>query len=221
MAPKKKFILAIDSSTSNLRVGLSNTSGQIFAAENSDKYRHAEFIFRLITDVIGKAEIKKTDIDAIVISTGPGSFTGLRVGMATAKALAVSLQIPIAGVSLFAAIAERLYGELGKAAVLVPSRRNEYYLGIIDSPRFDDDSISVIKADKLRSISDLPPLVGIECDLSGLMIPNARVITERDFRVSISDFIASGAVRLDSVGGDDISRLEPLYVQEFKAGKSK
>ncbi|HDL03196.1 MAG: tRNA (adenosine(37)-N6)-threonylcarbamoyltransferase complex dimerization subunit type 1 TsaB [Candidatus Zixiibacteriota bacterium] len=221
MASGKNIILAIDSSTSSLRVGLAVEPGLLYSAINKDRYRHAEFIFGLIEDVIREAGIKKADIDAIVISTGPGSFTGLRVGMATAKALAISLEIPLVGISIFSAIAGRLYREHGKTAVLVPSRRNEYYLGVIDAEKFDDRSISVVKTVELGSISGIPSMLGIECDPAELDIPDVRKLFDQDFQMSIDDFIKSGAVRLGLVGGDDIPRLEPLYIQEFKAGKIK
>ena len=97
MSKETKKILAIDSSTTFLRVGLQGANDEIFSGENHDRYRHAEFIFPLIDKVISEAKIEKTDIDAIIVATGPGSFTGLRIGMSAAKGLAVALNIPIAG----------------------------------------------------------------------------------------------------------------------------
>jgi len=214
-------ILAIDSATSILRVGLSVNSDKLFEAANSDRFRHAEFIFTLIEDVLKKGATDKSKIDSIIIGTGPGSFTGLRVGMASAKALAVSLNIPLVGISLFSAVAPRLFREYGPAAVLIPSRKNEYYIGRIESADFKDREISVVTADKLCEPSDLPPLLGIDCDLNQLPNLNATVIPNSDFKIGIADLVERGSMKLKESGADDIARLEPLYIQDFKTGKIK
>ncbi|PKK84160.1 MAG: tRNA (adenosine(37)-N6)-threonylcarbamoyltransferase complex dimerization subunit type 1 TsaB [candidate division Zixibacteria bacterium HGW-Zixibacteria-1] len=221
MMSKGKNILAIDSSTSVLRVGLAADSGQLYEAENHDRYRHAEFIFKLIEDVMNRAQLDKDDIDVIMIATGPGSFTGLRVGMASAKALAVSLEIPIVGLSIYSAISGRLFREYGRTAVLVPSRRNEYYIGLIESPDFNDTLISVITAEELKNRSNLPPLLGIDLDMSRLEISDNRIVDDISFRLNIIDLINTGLARLQKSGGDDIARLEPLYIQDFKPGGTK
>ena len=219
MPDEMKTILAIDSATSVLRVGLSLTSGGVTEAVNSDRYRHAEFIFKLIDEVLKKNGADKTDIDAIVINTGPGSFTGLRVGMASAKALAVALRLPLVGVSVFSAVAPRLVRECGPAAVLVPSRRNEFYFGQIESEDFDDGDISVITGERLRQMTDLPPLLGIDCNPGSLTDINAEIITS--FKPGTADLVDVGRIALRKSGGHDIARLEPLYIQDFKTGKIK
>jgi len=221
MTENNRAILAIDSATSVLKVGLSPSIGIIAEAHNSDRYRHAEFIFTLIENVLAKSKLNKAAIGSIIICTGPGSFTGLRVGMASAKALAVSLSIPLGGVSVFSAVAPRLYREQGRAAVLVPSRRNEYYFAPVDSESFDDRSISVITVDELQHATGLPPLYGIDCDLTALKDVEAPIISNESFQVGLADLINIGRQRLEKTGGDDITRLEPLYIQEFKAGKIK
>jgi tRNA A37 threonylcarbamoyladenosine modification protein TsaB len=105
--------------------------------------------------------------------------------------------------------------------VLVPSRRNEYYIGLIESQDFNDTLISVITAEELKNRSSLPPLLGIDFDISRLGISDNRIVDDNSFRLNIIDLIDTGLSRLQKSGGDDIARLEPLYIQDFKPGSSK
>ncbi len=215
------YILAIDSATSVLRVGLSLPSGEVYSAENRDRFRHAEFIFKLIDDILKKTDSKKSQLTGIVVSTGPGSFTGLRVGLASAKALALSLKLPLVGVSAFSGIAERLYKQFGRTSVLIPSRRDEYYYAVIDSNRFDNDNIRVLKTAEIETLPEKGKILAIDFDLQKLNLPGFRIINPQEFRPHIEDIIMSAQKRLENSEGDDISGLEPLYIQTFPSGAKK
>lgn len=221
MTNVKPYILAIDSSTSVLRVGLSLNDGKIASQENKDRYQHAEFIYKLIEDVLVQSRIEKSVLHAIVVSTGPGSFTGLRVGMASAKALAVSLNIPLVGVSTYSAIATRLFTQFGKTCVLIPSRKNEFYLGRINSGKYANEKTILIRIENLRDYAGDVNLLGVDLDIDSDDFPDFRIIKPEEFVISIEDYIFSGQERLAVTGGDDISRLEPLYIQEFPARSTK
>ena len=217
----QSYILAIDSATSILRVGLSLEDGKLVSLENNDRFRHAEFIFGLIDGVLSRSGVDKSKLKGIVLCTGPGSFTGLRVGMASAKGLASSLGIPLAGVSIYSAIAARLYRRIGRAAVLVPSRRNEYYYGLVDSRDFDNDRIRVITAGELAEHSTDIPLLFIDGEPDGINPQDFKLLDPAEFRVQLEDLIVCGAKKLLTAGGDDISDLEPLYIQTFRAKTKK
>ena len=210
-------ILAIDSSSSVLRVGIPLENGDIISLENKDRFRHAEFIFGLINDLFVKSGTDKSSLEAIIVSTGPGSFTGLRVGMASAKGMAASMNIPLVGISTFSAVAPRLFAHFGKTAVLIPSRRDEYYFGLVDSAEFADESITTIGPDGLQDIDSEVSLWGVDFDVTRLGQSRFRILTPSEFEISIRDFMALGWARLRETGGDDISELEPLYVQNFPA----
>ena len=93
------------------------------------KKRQAELLFEVIEDVLKKAKIEKTRIDLIVVGIGPGNFTGIRIGLAAAKGLSLSLKVPISGVNSFQA---SLYGQNDYEIAAVPARKNLYYLGTIN-----------------------------------------------------------------------------------------
>jgi len=210
-------ILAVDSSTSVMRVGLSLPGGRVAALESRDRYRHAEFIFDLIDRLLTGNGCDRSGIKALIIGTGPGSFTGLRVGMAALKGLALAMSIPLTGVSNFEAAAGRLFEKYGPAAVVIPSRRSEYYLGHIDNPDASGLTVDIVGTDQLPARTENRQILvvdGIRPDIERL----DGLLSADDFEIAIDDFIRVGQDRLAATGGNDISDLEPLYIQNFPAG---
>lgn len=211
-------ILLIDSSTSVLRVGLADAAGKIFSAENRDRFRHAEFIISLIDRLLRENGVAKRELNGIIVSTGPGSFTGLRVGLATAKGLAQALKIPVAGVSIFEAASPRLSRTMGRAAVLIRSRREQFYSGLVDSPQFDNRMIELIDISEITARFQGIPLLPIDMpDFPS--IPGLRLIEPEEFTLEHEDFLALGRERLIETGHDNLASLEPLYIQHFPAGR--
>ena len=214
----KPYILAIDSSTSIMRIGLTLSDCEMVRCESDDRFRHAEFIFELVDSLLSEHGLDKKRLRLIVVSTGPGSFTGLRVGMAAAKGLAMSLEIPIVGVSSFRAAAGRIYREFGKTGMLIRSRRDEYYAGIIDGPEFNEKYIQVLRTDKLASHLAEVKVLGIDFDTGTLNFTDDKVIDPNRFSIEIEDFILAGMKQMELSGPADMTVLEPLYIQTFPAG---
>ena len=89
------YILNIETSTTNCSVSLSKNGETLVLKEDyNSNYSHAERLHLFIDQAIKEAKISKTDLDAIAISKGPGSYTGLRIGVSTAKGLCYALDIP-------------------------------------------------------------------------------------------------------------------------------
>ena len=214
----KKFpgnILAIDSSTSVLRIGLKLPDGKIISRENKDRFRHAEFIFKLIEDILKAGSTDKDSLEAIIISTGPGSFTGLRVGLSAAKGLASALEIPLIGISTFGAVAQGLYEQFGPTAVLIPSRRDEFYFGLIESTEFNESNIVILKSNEVESKLNKIGAYGIDFDISTLLFSENSPINIVVYKIGINDFLSAGMEKLQIKGGDDLFSIEPFYVQNF------
>jgi len=218
MKPSYRYILGIDSSTSVLRIGLLMPDGKAIFRENEDRFRHAEFIFGLIDEVLQKGGTDKSALDAIVICTGPGSFTGLRVGMASAKGLASALNIPLVGISTYEALAPSIFGSFGSSAIVIPSGRDEFYFGLVDSEKFDINKIAVIRAGDLLSNVEGRGVFLIDSNFGKIDIPGIKKI---DYSYGITDLIRIGLDRLKTKGGDLLSQLEPYYVQNFPLRKNQ
>ncbi|MDN6431130.1 tRNA (adenosine(37)-N6)-threonylcarbamoyltransferase complex dimerization subunit type 1 TsaB [Corynebacterium flavescens] len=118
-------VLAIDTATTDLVTGLVDpASGLIAERILKDTRAHNEMLIPTITELLEAAGMAFADIDAVVVGCGPGPFTGLRVGMATASAVGDALGVPVHGVCTHDAIG---YATTGKVLVATDARRKEVY----------------------------------------------------------------------------------------------
>ncbi len=112
-------ILVIDSATTRVVVALGALDGTLIdALDWPAGYRHGETLLPAIADLFGRSGIERALLAAIVVGTGPGAFTGLRVGLATAKGLAHGLGCPIVGISTAEAL---LVGAAPRSVLVLPA----------------------------------------------------------------------------------------------------
>ncbi len=124
-------ILAIDTSTWTASVAVTDEHGAVIADGEARTETHSENLLPLVADVVARAGVAPRELDAVAVGVGPGSFTGLRVGLATAKGVAFAAARPLWAVSSLAALALEL-AAAGDAALLVPvldARRAEIFVG--------------------------------------------------------------------------------------------
>ncbi|KQR97356.1 tRNA threonylcarbamoyladenosine biosynthesis protein TsaB [Williamsia sp. Leaf354] len=125
------LVLAIDTSTPTVTTGVAEVTPsdgiKVLAERAVDTPRgHAEILTTLILDCLSDAGVARADLDAVVVGCGPGPFTGLRVGMATAAAFADALGLPLHGVCSLDAIAANVTGA-ARVLVVTDARRREVY----------------------------------------------------------------------------------------------
>ena len=127
-------ILNIETATKNCSVSLSTDEQLLdvleFAGEN---YSHAEKLHVFIKQILDKNRLKTKDLNAIAVSMGPGSYTGLRIGVSTAKGLAYSLNLPLIAVSTLEVLARKNYMESGYIIPVIDARRMEVYSAVYDT----------------------------------------------------------------------------------------
>ena len=120
-------IIAIDSSGLVASVAIANESGIVAEYTVNNKKTHSQTLLPMLNEI---KEITQTDIaqiDAVAIASGPGSFTGLRIGSATAKGIALALEVPIVEVSTLEALAANMYATNGVICPIMDARRNQVY----------------------------------------------------------------------------------------------
>jgi tRNA threonylcarbamoyl adenosine modification protein YeaZ len=170
-----------------------------------------------IDRLLGQSNINKTAITGLAVAIGPGSFTGLRIGLAVAKGMALALGVPIIGVSTYEVIARRLLGEYKSFFLASPVRRGEYYLVHIENELDIRTRIITVSAEDLPRKTGMIPigLVGREPDgwqaIPKTEIPRGRLL------VSGGELAQSGAGLLLAGKSDDLATLEPLYIVASQA----
>lgn len=123
-------ILGVDSSGNVASVAI--VENEILVAEYTvnNKKTHSVTLLPMLDEIVKMASIELEDIDAIAISSGPGSFTGLRIGAATVKGLGLALNKPIVSVPTLEALAYNVWSDSGVICPIMDARRNQVYTGI-------------------------------------------------------------------------------------------
>ncbi len=123
-------ILGIESAALTASVAIV-TDGLLTAEYTlNHKKTHSQTLLPMLDEISRMAELDKGDIDAVAVSAGPGSFTGLRIGAATAKGLGLALGCPLVAVPTTAALAYNLWGSEALLCPIMDARRNQVYNGL-------------------------------------------------------------------------------------------
>jgi len=143
-----KVYLGIDSSTPYLVLGLySAEKGVLGVYENRLERNVAKHIIPEIDKLIGQAKIKKSNLAGITVGLGPGSYTGIKIAIATAKGLARGLNIHLQGASSLAAIAYSQLQDHETAIIAVDARRDNVYAAVYQ--KLNDKVILLEKEQKI------------------------------------------------------------------------
>lgn len=127
------LLLNIDTALENASVCLAKGEAVVAFAENSVKNQTASWLHEAIKEMAGKAGITLQDIDAVAVSNGPGSYTGLRIGLATAKGLCYALQIPLICINTLTLMASAVKDKAEEFIVpMIDARRMEVFTALFD-----------------------------------------------------------------------------------------
>jgi tRNA threonylcarbamoyl adenosine modification protein YeaZ len=200
-------ILAIDTSGINAMVALGEADGTLIAERRwAAGYRHGEELLTRIDEMLTTTATPLAGLSGIVVGTGPGAFTGLRVGLATAKALARGLGVAVAGVPT----SEALLHTAGPAAEV------EGKQAVLLLPAGPSDKVVIVGglAQLVRGGEELPADPGqvlVAVDLPGRAPEDALARGATAEAGLAAAILALGARRLEA-GGDDVALLVPEYV---------
>ena len=145
-------ILAIDSSSMVATVAI--TTDGILNAEYTINHKktHSQTLLPMIAEIVKMIEIDMDSIDAVAITGGPGSYTGLRIGSATAKGIGLALNKPIINVPTMDALAYNLYSSQYVICPIMDARRGQVYTGIY---KFEETEMKTIKPQCIMMIEEL------------------------------------------------------------------
>jgi tRNA threonylcarbamoyladenosine biosynthesis protein TsaB len=200
------LLLAIDTATSVAVVALGAADGRLEAEDGwSAGYRHGEDLLPRIRSLLAGHAVTLADLGGIVVGTGPGAFTGLRVGIATAKGIAHALSLPIAGVaSGDALIAAAAAAGVASPVVLLPAGPNDTVL--VRAGRAPERIAGGVP------LALEPGATLVALDLDGRAPAEAVALGGQAREGFAAALLRLGAKRLATGVGDDLARLVPEYV---------
>lgn len=234
------LLLAIETATRVCSVALARGAELLRVRANSDARLHSERLLPMIDALLGEAGVKLADVGAFAISIGPGSFTGLRIGLATVKAFALADGRPVAAVSTLAALcasadasdggatgagAERVRAATPVAALL-DARRGAYYAACVSRAglaRCDVLADCVLTprdlATKLPHGAHVVVGEGARegADQLAALRPDLALLTLPDLGANAASVARLGAQLLAEGAGRDAAELVPFYLRRAEA----
>ncbi len=224
------YILSIETSTKNCSVALSQ-NGKLLAAkeESSVQYIHSEKLHVFIDELMQQQELSYSDLDAIAVGKGPGSYTGLRIGVSAAKGFAYTLGIPLIAQSgletlAFAFLEQEDVLEDALILPMLDARRMEVYCALFDRKGKQQGPVEAVVVQE-QSFTD------VKADTIYLLGDGAaktrEVLTDARFvRVDLSYPSAKALGTLayskyQEKTFEDVAYFEPFYLKDFIAGKPK
>jgi len=145
------YILNIETSTKNCSVALAKEEKILEVIDYMEEgFSHAEKLHVFIHQLLKKNQVSPSDLSAISVSKGPGSYTGLRIGVSTAKGLAYGLKIPLIAISTLEHMAHQIQDKKGLIIPLIDARRMEVYSAVFDENK---NRIRDIKAEVVNENS--------------------------------------------------------------------
>lgn len=201
------MLLAFDTATPHVTVALHDGERVVATYASPSSMRHGEMLAPGIEQVLAEAGALNTDISAVAVGVGPGPFTGLRVGLVTARAMGFALGIPVYGVcTLDVLAAEAVDAGLDEFSVATDARRKEVYLASYASgARVDGPAVA-----RPADVATVLPVVG-----------RGAVLYPEAFPHAVPPEHPSAAVLCDVVASERFELLdpEPLYLRRPDAAE--
>ncbi|MGD1044287.1 MAG: tRNA (adenosine(37)-N6)-threonylcarbamoyltransferase complex dimerization subunit type 1 TsaB [Bacteroidota bacterium] len=215
-------ILGIETSTAVCSVGLTNEFGLRSERSLIESHIHSEKLLTLIQELCDEQKMKLLQVDGVAISIGPGSFTGLRIGLSTAKGLCCALEKPLLAVPTFASIAKSVtlsHSECARVVVCIDAKQREYYIGAYEQnngtvrevlPVHIGNLSSALAAASLKTIIVTDHIDEVKTESGD------SIIVEEVFSYCRGDIIARMAIESWNTRKEYVwERLEPTYLKDF------
>lgn len=217
------YILNIETATRNCSVSLAKNGETVLCREIAEQgYSHAEKLHVFIEEILKETGITVQDLKAIAISKGPGSYTGLRIGVSTAKGLCYALGIPLISVDTLQVLAQNVSVENGLIVPMIDARRMEVYSAVFDA---NHNKIMEVQAEILteESYADMTETVYFIGDCQEKC---QTVLTKDNFHF-LPEIVFPSANEMSSLSFDkfnknefeDVAYFEPFYLKDFLINK--
>jgi tRNA threonylcarbamoyladenosine biosynthesis protein TsaB len=219
------YILNIETATKNCSVSLAKNGQIVLCKEIAEQgYSHAEKLHVFIEEIIKETGVPVQEIQAVAVSKGPGSYTGLRIGVSTAKGLCYALGIPLISVDTLQVLAKQVAIENGMIVPMLDARRMEVYSAVFNANhnKIMEVQAEILTENSYAEITEAVYFIG-DCQekcktvlvkdnfqfLPEIVFPSAKEIS----LLSYEKFVKNEF--------EDVAYFEPFYLKDFLIAKPK
>lgn len=223
MTSEKIYILNIETATKNCSVSIAESGVTVLCKEIAEQgFSHAEKLHIFIEEIIQESNINLNDLSAIAVSQGPGSYTGLRIGVSAAKGLCFALDIPLIAVDTLESLARQVKKTDGTIIPMIDARRMEVYSAIFNNnhKKTREVQAEIITAESFNKIDGKIYFVG-DCN------EKCKTVLIKENFVFLDDIIYPSAKEMGIISFNkykisdtvDVAYFEPFYLKDFFVNK--
>jgi tRNA threonylcarbamoyladenosine biosynthesis protein TsaB len=222
------MIICLETATNLCSVALCDNDGVISLRESNESKSHASVLTVFIEEILRKNGIRAHDLKAVAVSKGPGSYTGLRIGVSVAKGIAYGASIPLIGVettlSMFWGISGSKISDTDMDTnvlfcPMLDARRMEVYYAIYDSygNKIKDISAEIINENSFINIPESKKIIffGDGAQKCKEVINRKNALFVDKYRISSSSMHKPVIQAFNNHNFEDVAYFEPLYLKDF------
>ncbi|MDN3676122.1 tRNA (adenosine(37)-N6)-threonylcarbamoyltransferase complex dimerization subunit type 1 TsaB [Flavobacterium paronense] len=219
------YILNIETATKNCSVSLAKNGETVLCKEIAEQgFSHAEKLHVFIEDILKETGVSVKDLKAIAVSKGPGSYTGLRIGVSAAKGLCYALGVPLISVDTLQVLTRQVAVGKGLIIPMLDARRMEVYSAVFDAnhTKIKDVQAEILTEESYAEITAPVYFIG-DCQekcKTVLMAANFHFLSEIIFP-SANEMSSLSYEKFVKNEFEDVAYFEPFYLKDFLISKPK
>lgn len=213
------LILNIETATKNCSVALSKDGKTLAIREIAEQnFSHAEKLHVFIEELLLETNVTFKDVKAVAVSQGPGSYTGLRIGVSAAKGLCYALSIPLIAVDTLEILARKIQISSGIILPMIDARRLEVYCAFFDSnyAKIRETKAEIIDENSFKEETEIIHLIGDGA------IKFKEILTDKKFKYypeiqfpSAAEMSLISFQKFKNNQFEDVAYFEPFYLKDF------
>ena len=217
------YILNIETSTKNCSVALSQNGQLLLCKEIADLgYSHAEKLHVFIDEILTELHLQPSYLSAIAVSSGPGSYTGVRIGVSAAKGLSYALNIPLIAVDTLTSLAHQVPQTDGIIIPMIDARRMEVYSAIFNPKKelIREVQAQIITPESFAHINKTIYFIGDSNQkVKPILNKPNHVFLDQFMYPSAKQMCALSFQKFQQKQFEDLAYYEPYYLKDFMFAK--
>lgn len=213
------YILNIETATKNCSVALAKDGKTVLCKEISEQgYSHAELLHVFIEEILNESKITFQDLNAIAISKGPGSYTGLRIGVSSAKGLCYALGIPLIAIDTLTILANQIAVENGLIIPMIDARRMEVYSAVFnsDAEKIREVQAEILTEESFTSYNETLHFIGDSNEKAKSVLTNSNFVFHDEIVFpSANEMSVLSYKKYQNKDFEDVAYFEPYYLKDF------